>query len=299
MDKLRAMETFVAIVEAGSLTAAANRMGASLTSVVRALAGLESQLGARLLNRTTRRIALTDEGRDYFLRCQRILGELHEAETALCLSQSAPSGSLRLTAPINFGKLHVAPVVTGFLAAHPLMRAEMMLLDRRVDLLEEGLDVAVRIGHLADSSLVVSALGHTRRVVCASPAYLDRYGQPDTPADLLRHRCIGFTGLGAEWEFAIDGKPCRLPVPGVITTNLVDVALDACLQGLGCGSFLAYQVAAPLRDGSLRRILTAFDCPPLPVSLLYPTARLLPPRVRAFVDWAAPRLRERLKGQLP
>lgn len=300
MDKFRAMDTFLCIVDAGSLTAAADRMGTSLTSVVRTLAKLEAQLGVRLLNRTTRRIALTDEGRDYYARCQRILAELEEAETALSLRQRQPSGILRLTAPVMFGRLHLAPVVADYLAAHPAMRIELLLLDRVVDLLEEGMDAAVRIGLLADSSLVALTLGQTRRSVCASPAYLARYGRPDSPADLANHHCVRFSALSptAEWEFSSGGKPCRIAVDSVVTTNQVDAAIDACVQGLGCGMFLGYQIRDAVAAGRLERVLTAFECPAVPVSLLYPSARLLSPRVRSFVDWAAAPLRQRLQGGL-
>lgn len=297
MDKLRAMEIFMHIVEAGSLTAAANRMDLSLTSVVRALSGLESHLGVRLLNRTTRRIALTDEGREYYAHCQRISIEIDEAETALSLRQRQASGTLRLTAPVMFGKLHVAPVVSEFLAAHPAMRVELMLLDRVVDMLDEGMDIAVRIGRLGDSSLVAVAVGRTRHVVCASPLYLNRQGRPETPADLARHHCVGFTGFSSasEWEFLVSGKVTRIPITGIMATNQMDAAIDACTLGMGCGRFLGYQVSKQLAAGGLERVLTAFECAPVPVSMLYPHARLLSPRIRAFVDWAAPRLRERLK----
>lgn len=293
MDKLRAMETFVRIVDAGSLTAAAGALGVSLTAVVRTLAGLEARLGLRLLNRTTRRMALTDEGRDYYALCRRILTDLDEGEGALSHRRLEPSGTLRLTAPVMFGTRHVAPAVADFLDAHPAMRVEMLLLDRVTDLLEEGMDVAVRIGPLADSSLVAVTLGHTPRVVCASPGYLARHGRPATPADLARHRCVRFTGLSADpdWEFRAEGRTVRVPVAGVLSTNQIDGAIDACRRGLGCGMFLGYQVAEALAAGELVRILTEYETPPRPVSLLYPHARLLSPRIRAFVDCAVPRLK--------
>lgn len=297
MDKLRAMEIFVRIVEAGSLTAAATALDTSLTSVVRSLATLEGALGTRLLNRTTRRIALTDEGREYFERCRRVLAEVEEAENALSARQAKPAGKLALTAPVMFGRLHVGPVLADFLAAHPAVKAELMLFDRVVDLLDEGMDAAIRIGHLRDSSLVAVPLGTTRRVVCASPGYLRRAGTPRLPADLAGHRCLQFLGVapGAEWEFAdSDGKPLRVPVKGLLATNQIDVALDACRKGLGCGVFLDYQVRDALAAGKLRRILQAYEPAPIPVQLVYPHSRLLSSRVRSFVDWAVPRLRERL-----
>jgi DNA-binding transcriptional LysR family regulator len=295
MDKLRAMATFVRIVESGSLTAAAERLDTSLTSVVRALSALEQSLGVRLLNRTTRRIALTDEGREYFERCRHLLAEVEEAEAALSARRVEPSGRLAVTAPVMFGRMHVGPVVTDFLAAYPQMRAELLLLDRVVDLLEEGIDVAIRIGSLPDSSLVAIPLGSTQRVVCASPDYLARCGTPGRPADLAGHRCIRFTGLssGTEWEFG-RGKRQRVTIADIFATNQIDAALDACAKGLGCGRFLAYQVHDLLTSGRLVRVLPDDELEPVPVSLAYAHSRLLSPRIRAFIDWAVPRLRERL-----
>jgi len=290
------MEVFVRIVEAGSLTAAAGELDTSLTSVVRSLATLEGALGTRLLNRTTRRIALTDEGREYFERCRRVLAEVEEAENALSARQAQPAGKLAITAPVMFGRLHVGPVLADFLAAYPAVNAELMLFDRVVDLLDEGMDAAIRIGHLGDSSLVAVPLGATRRVVCASPDYLRRAGTPARPADLPGHRCLQFLGVapGAEWEFAEGGKTSRVPIKAALATNQIDVALDACVKGLGCGAFLDYQVRAALTAGSLARVLQAFEPAPIPVQIVYPHSRLLSSRVRSFVDWAAPRLRQRL-----
>lgn len=296
MDKFKAMSTFVRIVEAGSLTGAAERLGSSLTAVVRSLATLEQALGVRLLNRTTRRIALTDEGREYFERCRHLLAELEEAENALTDRRLTPSGRLAITAPVMFGRLHVAPMVTEFLAAYPEMRAELLLLDRVIDLLEEGIDLAIRIAPLPDSSLVAIPLGATGRVVCASPEYLARHGVPQHPRDLSNHRVIRFTGLsdGNEWSFARSGETQRVKVTDVFAANQVDVALDACRKGLGSGRFLGYQVRDLEADGQLVRVLPDWQLPPIEVSLVYPHSRLLSPRIRAFVDWAVPRLRERL-----
>ena len=293
------MTVFVRIVEAGSLTAAAGLLDTSLTSVVRSLATLEEALGTRLLNRTTRRIALTDEGLEYFERCRRVLAEVEEAESALSARQAKPTGKLAITAPVMFGRLHVGPLVADFLAAYPQVHAELMLFDRVVDLLDEGMDVAIRIGHLRDSSLVAVALGTTRRVICASPDYLRRAGTPQRPEDLARHRCVRFLGVtpGAEWEF-VDGAGTRLttrvPIKSVLTTNQIDIALDACVKGLGCGVFLDYQVQEALAGGALQRVLQAFEPAPIPVHVVYPHSRLLSTRVRSFVDWAVPRLRLRL-----
>lgn len=297
MDKLRAMTTFVRIVEAGSLTGAAERLGSSLTAVVRSLAALEEALGARLINRTTRRMALTEEGRDYFERCRRLLAEVEEAEAMLTDRRREPSGRLVLTAPVMFGRLHVAPVVTEFLAAYPAVRAELVLLDRIVDLLEEGIDLAVRIGPLPDSALVARPVGSTRRVLCATPAYLAAHGTPGHPRDLAGHRLIRFTGLdgGQEWVFHRAAETVRVPVADVFACNQVDAAVDACTKGLGCGRFLGYQVRRLVAAGELVRLLPEWEPEASTVSIVYPHARLLSPRIRAFVDWAVPRLQAQLR----
>lgn len=283
MDKLRAMQAFVRIVERGSLTAAAELLQTSLPSVVRTLAALEKQLDVRLLNRTTRRLALTDEGREYFERCKRLLVGVEEAEAALSARRAAPKGRLRITAPVLFGRLYVAPAATQFLARHPAMQIDLLLLDRVVDLLEEAVDVAVRIGRLRDSSLVAVPVGGTRRVYCASPDYLRRSGTPRSAPDLARHRSVRFSGLAR-------GDDANT----AISTNQIDVALDACLAGVGIGQFLCYQVRALLDAGKLKRVLAQSEPAPLPIHVIYPHARLLSPNVRAFVDWTVPRLRRRL-----
>ena len=292
MDKLRAMETFVRIVEAGSLTAAANALGLSLPAVVRSLAALERALEVRLLNRTTRRSSLTDEGREYYERCKRVLGEVADADAALSARRGEPKGRLRLTAPVMFGRLRVAPVVVEFAARYPDVAVELLLLDRVVDLVEEGIDAAARIAHLADSTLIALPVGETRRVVCAAPAYLKRAGTLEVPGDLATHRCVVFTGLSANDEWSFGGRPPeRVPVRAVLRTNQFDVAIDACLRGLGCGQFLCYQVEGLVAAGNVKRVLSDFEPPPLPIHIVYPHARLLSSNVRGFVDMAVGRLR--------
>jgi DNA-binding transcriptional LysR family regulator len=289
MDKLRAMATFVRIVEGGSLTAAAGALNASLPSVVRSLASLENELDVRLMNRTTRRISLTDEGREYYERCRRVLADVDEAEAALSARRVAPKGRLRITAPVLFGRLHVAPAATEFIARHPAVEVDLLLLDRMVDLLEEGIDIGVRIGKLPDSSLVAIPVGETRRVVCASPAYLKRAGTPKSPADLATQRCVNFNGLapGREWRFA--AGTCK--VNAAFATNQVEAALEACTRGVGIGQFLSYQAQALLAEGRLKRVLREFEPAPLPIQAIYPHARLLSSNVRSFVHWLMPRLK--------
>jgi DNA-binding transcriptional LysR family regulator len=296
MDKLRAMATFTRIVDGGSLTAAAEALRTSLPSVVRTLAALEAELDVRLLNRTTRRIALTDEGREYYERCKRVLSEIDDAEAALSARRVAPKGRLRLTAPVMFGRLHVAPTTTEFIVEFPAVRVDLLLLDRTVDLVEEGIDVGVRIGALPDSSLVAIPVGNTSRVVCASPAYLKRFGVPKSPSDLASHRCLNFGGLspGYEWNFGKGAAAVRVTVNPVFASNQIDAPLDACVHGVGVGQFLCYQVQAMLDSGQLKRVLGESEPAPLPIHVVYPHARLLSSNVRAFVDWTVPRLRARM-----
>jgi DNA-binding transcriptional LysR family regulator len=293
MDRLRAMEVFVRIVDCGTLAAAADKLGVSAPSVVRTLAALERSLGVRLLNRTTRRSSLSDEGREYYERCRRVLAEIEAADAALRSRRTKPKGLLRLTAPIAFGQLRVAPIVTDFLARHPDVEVELLLLDRVVDLVEEGVDAGIRIAHLPESSLVATQIGAARRVVCAGPAYLKRAGTPQTPGDLSRHSCVVFTGLASNNEWTFSSKPSRVAVRPRLRTNLFNVAIDAIVNGVGCGQFLSYQVEALVAARRARFVLEAFEPPAVPIQIVYPHARFLSPNVRAFVDFAVPRLRGR------
>src|SRR5512139_382288 len=194
MDKLRAMETFVHIVAAGSLTGAAEALGMSVPAVVRSLAALEREVGVRLLHRTTRRSSLSDEGREYYERCKRVLAEVEAADAALSSRRVNPKGRLRLTAPVMYGRMRIAPLVADFIAKYPAVEVELLLLDRVVDLVEEGIDAALRIGHLPESTLVAVRVRETRRVVCAAPSYLKRAGTPRLPQDVANARCVVFTG---------------------------------------------------------------------------------------------------------
>ncbi len=299
MDKLRAMDTFVRIVDRGSLTAAAEALRVSLPSVVRTLASLEAALEVRLLNRTTRRIALTDEGREYYERCKRVLMEVDDAEASLTARRISPKGRLRITSSVLFGRMHVAPILTAFVAQHPDVRADILLLDRAVDLVEEGIDAGVRIGRLPDSSLVAIPVGHARRVLCASPGYLRRAGTPKAPADLVRHRCVSSSGpaRGHEWALGRGAEAVQVKVAPVFSSNQISAAIDAAVAGAGIGQFLDYQVQALLEGGKLRRVLSAYEPEKLPINVIYPHSRTPSPNVRAFVEWAVPRLRARLGHQ--
>lgn len=285
MDKLKAMTTFVQIADAGSLTAAARVMDASLPAVVRSLGALEASLGVRLFNRSTRRIALTEEGKQYLDSCRQILGAVAEAEAALGAEAEEPSGLLAMTAPVLFGQMKVAPVITRFVQRYPKVRCKVLLLDRVVNLLEEGIDLGVRIGELEDSTLVAQKIGSVRRMLVASPEYLQRHGSPTHPTDLLSANCVRFSAAsGPWWTFYENGKQFNLPVTGNLEFNHVSPALEACVAGLGFGVFISYQVAPYLAAGKLAVLLEQFEPPPRPINLIYPHARLLPSRTKAFID---------------
>jgi len=290
MDRLKAMATLVRIVDTGSLSAAAQAGGQSSASVVRALAALEKHLGTRLLNRNTRHLALTEEGAEYLAWSRRILAEFDEVEHSFEVRRKSPEGLLRITAPVEFGRRYVAPLVNEFLALYPAMQVELILLDRLVDLLEEGVELAIRIGQLPDSSLVATPLGRTRMVVCASPGYLRESGPLMQPADLSEHTCIAFAPQGKQWQFQEQDAVVTKAIPARMTTNQVQVASDACLQGLGIARLLHYQVASELAEGRLVRVLRGFELPDVPIQMVYPHARLLSARVRQFIAWASPRL---------
>jgi len=293
LDKLQAMTTFVRIVEGGSLTRAAEALGTSLPSVVRTLAALEHDVGVRLLNRTTRRIHLTDEGSLYLEQCRAILTAVRDADASLAARQSEPRGRLAMTAPVLFGRRHVAPIVTDFLRRHAEVNADLLLLDRPVNLLEEGLDAGVRIGVLADSSLVAIPVGTLRRVVCASPDYLRKHGVPKTPDDLRDHACVRVSGLSTagDWRFKAGRRSVGVAIRARFATNQVDAGVAACENGLGPGMFLSYQVAASIAQRKLRYILSSFEPDPVPINVIYPSARLRSGTLRAFVDFAVPVLR--------
>ena len=293
MDKLVAMTTFVRIVEAGSLTAAADTLDASLPTVVRTLAALERHLGVSLLKRTTRRIHLTDEGAQYLERCRVILSALQEAEDAVVSRRSEPAGKLTVTASALFGRRFVAPIVYDFVRRHPRVNADILLVDRVVNLVEEGVDVGVRIAHLKDSSMVAIPVGRTRRVVCASEQYLRRHGVPQTPTDVRKHACIRHVGLTprTEWQFRAGARHVSVPINSVLTSNDIDSAVNACVDGLGLGMFLSYMVALHRKQGELKYVLEKFETEPTPVQVIYPQSKLLSTTVRAFIDECVGKLR--------
>jgi DNA-binding transcriptional LysR family regulator len=294
VDRLTPMLIFARIVEGGSLSAGARAVGKSLPAVCRSLAQLEKRLGERLLHRTTRRIALTEAGMEFYERCRRIAAEIEEAEAAVGARNIEPKGVLAVSAPLLFGRMHVAPVVVEYLRRYRKASVSLILADRLVNLVEEGMDVAVRIGELADSTLVARRLGASPRVVCASPEYLTRHGEPARPRDLARHECVRFTGLSPtrEWAFLEE----KIKIEGRFVTNNGDAAIDAALHGLGLVMVLGYQVEQPLADGRLVRVLEDFEPVPAPVHAVYSSARLVPAKLKAFLELLSESIPARLEA---
>jgi DNA-binding transcriptional LysR family regulator len=297
MDKLYAIEAFIKIVDAGSITAAAAALDVSQPAMVRTLAALERELGVRLLNRTTRRMSLTDEGRDYYERGRQIMAAVEDAQQSLSARLAAPRGRLRIASSVPFGRQFVAPVAAAFLAEHPDVNIELLLLDRIVDLVEEGIDIAVRLARLPDSTLVAHAIGETRRVVVASPALIKSSGRPRTPADLRGKRCVTFTGVASpgHWTLRDGRKRVQVAVNSALITNQIDAAVQACVQGAGYAQFFDYHVLAEIKAGRLIRMLEKFEDDTIPINIVYPSARLRSPNVRSFAAFAQPRITEQLR----
>ena len=293
MDRLDELAMLVAVIDTGGLAAAGRKLRRSPAAMTRALAALEERMGARLIERTTRRLAPTEAGRDLADRARRLLADYEVALQAP--APDAVRGTLRITGPTIFGGRHLMPVVSDFLAEYPGVQADLTLHDRNLDLIEGELHVALRIGPLADSSLLVRRLGTVRRVVIASPAYLDRRGAPLEPADLSAHDTILTTVVSPtpEWRFEAQGRARAVRLEPRLRVNDVEAALSAVLAGRGVGRALSYQVADDLAQGRLVRLLRDFEPAPLPVQLLTAGGRFMPPLVRTFLDYATPRL-ERL-----
>jgi DNA-binding transcriptional LysR family regulator len=294
MDKFGAMETFVRIVETGSLTAAANALDTSLPTVVRILASLERQLGTKLLHRTTRRLRLTEEGAQYLERCRVILSATHEAEETLISREPELRGNLTVGASVLFGRRYVVPIVNDFLLRHPRLTFDLRFGDRVSNLDEEHVDVAIRIAHLKDSALVAIPVGKVRRVVCATEQYMRSNGTPKVPDDIRKHRCIRHTGLAprSEWHFKVGRRNVSVPIVSRVSCNEIDSSLSACINGLGLGAFLSYQIAPFLRSGQLKSVLEQFEPEPIPVHVVYARSNLLSNRMHAFIDECVKKLQQ-------
>jgi DNA-binding transcriptional LysR family regulator len=286
MDRLDELHVFIAILDAGSMASAARKLGRSPAAVTRILGTLETRAGARLFERSTRRLTPTEAGLRLAEQARRLLADYDAALQPP--GAGTPRGLLRLTAPTLFGRRHVAPVVTRFLALHPDIQVDLTLSDRNVDLIEEGIDAALRIGALANLSLVARRLGEVRRVTVASPAYLDRRGTPAIPADLAGHELIMSTAVRsvAEWRFRADGREHVVRYSPRLRMNDVEAMLSSACDGFGIARALSYQVEPLLRAGSLQRLLRDYEPDGVPVHLVLRSSRHMPPRLRAFVDFA-------------
>ena len=286
MDRIDAMQAFVAVADLEGFAPAARKLGLSPSAVTRLIAALEQRLGARLLQRTTRQVTLTDAGSRYLERARRILADVEEAEQAIEGERTRPGGRLVISAPVGFGRLHVSPVVSAYLKRFPEVAADLRLSDRMINLVEEGVDLAVRIGHLPDSTLVARHVGEMRRIVVASRDYLKAQGEPKRPAEIASHETIQFGAMTAapEWSFVEDGRAVRVSPSPRFSSNSADAAIQHAEAGGGLTRVLAYQAAASLKAGRLKIVLAKFEQPPLPIHIVYPTSRLLSAKVRTFID---------------
>ncbi len=296
MDRFESMAVLLTVTQAGSLSAAGRKLGMPLATVSRKISELEVHVKARLLSRSTRQLTLTDAGRDYVVACKRILEDVNEAERAASGEYSAPKGDLIITAPIVFGRLHVLPITTEFLKAYPEVNVRLVLGDRVVNLLEDHVDLAVRIGELPDSSLIATRIGMIRRVVCGSPTYFAERGAPKSPSDLSAHQCVTFEALMSpdSWIFKVNGADVSVPIHSRLMVNTAEAAIDAAISGVGVTRVLSYQIEGARRADLLDVTLREFEPAPIPVSLVYTSQVRFPLKLRAFLDFAAPRLRERM-----
>ena len=292
MDRFAALQAFVAVAEARSFSEAARKLRLAKSAISRQISDLEADLGVRLFHRTTRSLSLTDAGRGYFERAERILADLADANRAVSHLQASPRGRLRVSAPMSFGFLHLAPALGDFLVRYPDVTVDIAMNDRFVDLVEEGFDVAVRIATLPDSSLIARRLAPARRVICASPQYLRARGAPQVPDDLRAHDCLFNSNLPSarDWRFAApDGSALPVTVAGRLSANSGDALRVAALHGLGLANLPTFIVGPDLQSGTLASVLDAFVTQDLSISAVYPHSRHLSPTVRVFVDFLASR----------
>jgi DNA-binding transcriptional LysR family regulator len=298
MDRLEAMFLLVAVAEAGSLSAAGRKLGVPLPTVSRKISDLEAHLNTRLLTRSTRRLALTESGAAYVAAARRILDEVSEAERAASGEHAAPRGDLVITAPVVFGRLHVLPVIAEFLARWPEINVRLVLADRNLHLIDDHIDIAVRIGALSDSALAATKVGAVRNVVCGSPGYFAAHGVPKAPGDLAGLTAVTFDALSSSehWVFRDpkSQREIRTPVRSRLSVNTAEAAIDGAAAGLGVTRVLSYQVAQAVLDGRIQIALAEYEPEPAPVSLIHAGHELTPLKVRMALDFAAPRLRARL-----
>jgi DNA-binding transcriptional LysR family regulator len=292
MDRLSAMRVFAVVADKGGFAPAAKHLGISPPAVTRAIAGLEARLGTALFKRTTRVVRLTEAGAQFHADCKRILSDVEEAETAASGAHANLRGTVAVTAPAMFGRRFVAPIVIDFLARHANVAVHTFLADRVVDLIEEGMDVAVRIAHLPDSSLTAIRVGSMRRIVCAAPAYVARHGTPRDPSDLTRFEVIDFASAPQQqWAFRANGRPRIVRPPARLVVNAAEVAVAAAVAGRGLARVLSYQAEREVRSGALKIVLEDFEPPAIPVHVVHAEGRRVAARVRTFIDFAVERLR--------
>jgi DNA-binding transcriptional LysR family regulator len=291
MDTLASMQVFATVVEEGSFAAAAERLELSRAMVSKHMAHLESHLGARLLNRTTRRLSLTESGSTYFERCQQILKDIEEAELAATQLTSVPRGTLRLTVPLVFGVLHIAPLIADYLSIHPDAKLDFTLDDRYVDLVNEGYDLAIRIGKLAETGLIARKFASDTVVACGAPEYFRRHGVPQVPADLAKHACLGYAydEAGNEWRFKGRDGEHVIQINGNLRANNGDLLRVAALGGAGIVLQPRFLVGADLRAGRLQAVLTDYECRELGIYAVYPSRKYLSAKVRTFIDFLVER----------
>lgn len=295
MDRLDTLAIFVEVAEQGSFVRAAARLGRSTAAVSRAIAALEARLETRLLLRTTRAVSLTDAGARYLDRCRGLLASFDEIEAAAASEKAEPQGLISLTVPVVFGRLHVLPVAAAFLKDHPRVRLRMLMLDRNVSLVDEGMDAGVRLGALEDSSLKATKVGHVARGIYASPAYLARAGVPKRPEDLPRHDCIAVSNAAAEterWVFGRRGTARKTTtISPLLTVTTIDAGVEAAVMGLGLARLLSYQTDTLVAAGKLKQVLKAHEADDVPIHIIQPASAHVPVKVRALIDRLAPALR--------
>ena len=298
MDRLEAMSVLLAVSEAGSISAASRKLKVPLATISRKVSELEAHLNARLLMRSNRQITLTEAGRSFVAASRRILQELGDAEREVSSEQKVLKGELVLSAPIALGRFHLLPVVNDFLKDYPSMDVRMVLVDRRLNLIEDHIDISLRVGDLKDFSLIAKIVGSVRRVVCASPTYLKRRGTPKTPDELKDHDCITFENtLSAQtWSLNVGKVEKPFPIHSRLIVSTAEAATDAAVAGIGLTRMLDYQVAAQIREGTLKLVLELFRSPPKQVHLIYEAGRHLPLKIRTFLDYASPRLKKSMRA---
>jgi DNA-binding transcriptional LysR family regulator len=293
MDRLQAMQVFIAVADCSGFAAAARQLRMSPPAVTRSVSMLEKHLGARLFTRTTRSVRLTDAGQRFLLDSRRILLQLDEAELAAVGSHAEPSGELRVTAPVLFGRMFVTPLLGGFLDLHPRVNARTVFVDRVVNLIDEGIDVGIRIGELPDSSLVAVRCGSVRQVVVGAPDYIRKFGRPERPEDLANHTLIQSLAITPtrEWGFLQKGARRAIHIEPRIEMNTNDSTMEMVLQGQGLSCVISYQVADLLAEGWMQAVLEEFELPPMPIHVVHQEGRLVSGKVRAFVDFMVESLR--------